>query len=70
LTGRYYAAHFFNRGIFNSQNILTYTDQASILSQNALIQETHVLHPTLLNDFRLNYARENSVRGPAPGVQT
>ena len=55
-------------GIYDSQNILTYTDQANILSQNALIQETHVFRPTLLNDFRLNYARENAVRGPAAGV--
>ena len=59
---------FFNQGIFNPQNILTYTDQAHILSQNALIQETHVFRPTLLNDFRLNYARENAGRGPAAGV--
>jgi hypothetical protein len=68
LTGRYYAAHFFNQGIFDPKNILTYTDQASILSQNALIQETHIFRPELLNDFRLNYARENSTRGPASGV--
>lgn len=68
LTGRYYAAKFFNQGIFNPQNILTYTDQANILSQNALVQETHVFRPTLLNDFRLNYARENAGRGPAAGV--
>jgi hypothetical protein len=68
LTGRYYRAKFFNRGIYNPANILTYTDQAAILSQNALIQETHIIRPTLLNDFRFNYARENSTRGPASGV--
>jgi carboxypeptidase family protein len=45
LTGRYYAAKFYNQGIYNPQNILTYTDQANILSQNALIQETHVFRP-------------------------
>jgi hypothetical protein len=68
LTGRYYAAKFFNQGIYDATNILTYTDQANILSQNALIQETHIFNPGLLNDVHFNYARENSSRGPAPGV--
>jgi hypothetical protein len=68
IAGRYYRAKFFNQGIYSPQNILTYTDQAAILSQNALLQETHVFRPNLLNDFRFNYARENSTRGPAPGV--
>jgi Carboxypeptidase regulatory-like domain len=68
LSGRYYRAKFFNQGIYSPSNILTYTDQAAILSQNALLQETHIFRPSLLNDFRLNYARENAARGPAPGI--
>jgi hypothetical protein len=67
-TGRYYAAQFDNKGIYSPANILTYTDRAAILSQNALIQETHIFRPNLLNDWRFNYARENAGRGPAEGV--
>jgi len=68
LSGRYYADKFFNQGIWNKNLALTYTDQSAIFSQNALIQETHIFRPSLLNDFRFNYARENSTRGPASGV--
>lgn len=68
LSGRYYAAQFDNVGIYSPANILTYTDRAGILSQNGLIQETHIFSPSLLNDWRFNYARENAGRGPAAGV--
>ena len=68
LSGRYYRDQFHNQGIFSPQNILTYSDQADILSQNALIGETHIFRPDLLNDFRLNFSRENSVRGPLSNV--
>src|ERR1051325_11585209 len=68
LSGRYYRDQFHNVGIFNPANILTYSDQADILSQNALIEETHLFSAALLNDFKLNWARENSVRGPLSNV--
>src|SRR5207249_4212453 len=31
-------------------------------------QETHIFTPSLLNDVRLNWARENAMRGPIDGV--
>ncbi|WP_321476191.1 carboxypeptidase regulatory-like domain-containing protein [uncultured Paludibaculum sp.] len=68
LSGRYYMAKFANQGIFTPDNFLSYTDRAGIMSQNALIQHTHIFRPNLLNDARLNYARENAGRGPASGV--
>ena len=43
---------FHNLGIFDPKNILTYADQADILSQNALMQETHI--------FRLGTAQRLS----------
>ncbi|MDQ6701589.1 MAG: carboxypeptidase regulatory-like domain-containing protein, partial [Acidobacteriota bacterium] len=67
-TGRYYNANFFNKGIFSPSNILTYTDQSLIRSQNALLQETHIFSSTVLNDVRFNYARENARRAPPSGV--
>ncbi len=68
LSGRYYSAEFSSEPVFSPTNILTYADGVGILSQNALLQETHIFRPNLLNDFRLNYARENSARGPAQNV--
>ena len=68
LTGRYYRDQFHNVGIYDPANILTYSDQADILSQNALIEETHLFSAATLNDFKLNWARENSVRGPLSTV--
>jgi hypothetical protein len=68
LTGRYYAASFYTPPILDTANLLTYQDFAAILSQNALIQETHVFRPNLLNDLRINYAREAATRGAADGA--
>jgi hypothetical protein len=68
LSGRYYMAKFANQGIYNPQNAITYTDRAGIMSQNALLEYIHIFRPNLLNEFRLNYARENAGRGPAAGV--
>src|SRR5581483_7329712 len=64
LSIRYYRDKFHNLGIWQPQNALTYTDAADILAQNALVQQTHIFGPGLLNDIHLNYSRENSIRGP------
>ncbi|MGH9632667.1 MAG: carboxypeptidase regulatory-like domain-containing protein [Bryobacteraceae bacterium] len=68
ISGRYFMAKFFSEPIYSPENLLTYTVFASIMSQNALIHETHIFRPNLLNDFRFNYARENAGRAPAEGV--
>ncbi len=65
LTGRYFAASFSTPAVLDPANLLTYQDFAAILSQNALIQETHIFRPNLLNDLRINYAREAAGRGAA-----
>src|SRR5262249_42314703 len=49
-------------------NFLTYADGATIPAHNALIHETHVFRPTLINDFRFGYSREAASRGPANNV--
>ena len=68
LTGRYYYDRFVNAGSFNPQNLIAYRDQAVIVSQNLLVQETHIFRPNLLNDLRFTYGRVHSVRGPVDGV--
>jgi hypothetical protein len=65
---RYYRAKFHDTGIYTPDNLLTYYDEASILSQNALVQETHIFRPSLLNDMHLTYIRKNAPRGAVPGV--
>jgi len=72
LTGRYEFDRFVRPPYTPPQELLAYTDGQTIISQNALLHETHTFSPTILNDFRLSYSRETSVRGPgadAPDVQ-
>lgn len=68
LTGRYFRTAFSDLGASIPGNLLAYQDRVSMLSQNFLLQETHLFGPTLLNDLHLNYAREASVRGPVAGA--
>ena len=45
-------------------NLLTYADYTAYLVQNAVVQETHIFSPNLLNDFRFGVMRETDRRGP------
>ena len=67
LTGRYYRDQFFNQGILDTTNLLTFADQAKNLVQNGLVSETHTFTPTVVNVFALNYAREADQRGAPAG---
>ena len=72
LTGRYEFDRFVRPPFTPPTELLAYTDGATIISQNALLHETHTFSAMFLNDFRLSYSRETSVRGPgadAPDVQ-
>lgn len=67
LSLRYFRDRFHNTGFLDSSNYLANSNYSVILSQNALVSETHVFGPGALNEFRLGYSRETSNRGPAPG---
>jgi hypothetical protein len=72
LTGRYEFDRFVRAAFTPPQELLAYTDGQTIISQNALLHETHTFSASFLNDFRLSYSRETSVRGPgtnAPDVE-
>jgi hypothetical protein len=72
LTGRYEFDRFIRTPYTPPQELLAYTDGQTIISQNALLHETHTFSAMFLNDFRLSYSRETSVRGPgtnAPDVE-
>ena len=68
ISGRYFADDFDNQPVWEATKALTYAAGGNIFYQNALIQETHIFTPRLLNDFRLNFSRENTLRSPAAGV--
>jgi hypothetical protein len=68
LTGRYYRDRFYNIGIFDPSNLLTFTDEAKNLVQNGLVSETHTFSPTIINVWTLNYAREADQRGAPTGA--
>src|SRR5580692_512585 len=69
ITGRYEFDRFAKAPVFNPLELVAYTDATfSIVAQNALIHETHIFTPTLINDFRASYSREVSTRGPAPNA--
>jgi len=66
ITGRYEYDRFTKGPVFNPLELVAYTDATfSIVAQNALVHETHIFSPTLINDFRVSYSREVSTRGPA-----
>ena len=64
-TFRHYYAQFNAPAVFQPADILTYIDQASILSQNFLVNETHIFNTNLLNEFHFSYSRESATRGPS-----
>ncbi len=68
ILGRNYWTRFSKAPIFSPSNILTYADGSAIVSENMLVQETHIFRPNLLNEFRVGYARVAASRGPAAGV--
>jgi hypothetical protein len=59
---------FYNAGVWNPSNLLTYADQSTIPVYSALASETHTFSPNLLNILVVNYSREESSRGPLDGV--
>jgi len=73
LSARYDYQLFTNQPVFTAANILSYADGSDIVAQNAMIQETHIFGPGLLNEFRVGFNRAASIRGPAnnvPSVRT
>jgi hypothetical protein len=69
VTLRYEFDRFNKAPVFNPQLLLAYADATfSIVAQNALIHETHIFSPRLVNDFRFSYSREVSTRGPSPNA--
>ncbi|HXE13524.1 MAG TPA: carboxypeptidase regulatory-like domain-containing protein [Bryobacteraceae bacterium] len=67
LSGRYFFDRFYNTPSLDLKNYLSNSSFTTINSHNLMLNETHLFSPTILNDFRISYAREVSQRGPASG---
>jgi hypothetical protein len=65
---RYFYDRFDNKGVLDTKNLLTYSDQASIRYHNALIGETHTFSSSIVNNFIVSYQIEDAGRGPLPGA--
>lgn len=65
LVARYYYDRFVNVPSYGG-NLLAYRQGSTISSHNAVIQETHIFSPSLLNDFRIGFARIVSIRQSPP----
>ena len=63
---RYYLFKYDNNPFLPNNNYITTVSQAIIYSQNAIIGETHVFSPSLLNDVRLSLSRVTNNAGPPP----
>jgi hypothetical protein len=73
ISARYDYQLFTNKPVYTATNILSYADGSNIVAQNAVLQETHIFNPTLLNLLRIGFNRDASERGPAadvPSVRT
>jgi hypothetical protein len=64
LNYRFNKSYFSSPGILADNNLLTYADYTPDTSYNTALQETHVISPTMLNDFRFEVAREITARHP------
>ena len=65
LSGRFFYDKFANKAFLDQGNYLANANQSDILSQNALVSETHMFTASLLNEFRASYSRETAVRAPS-----
>ncbi|MGC4055280.1 MAG: carboxypeptidase regulatory-like domain-containing protein [Paludibaculum sp.] len=65
LSMRYFYDKFTNKSFLEQTNYLANSNYSTIISQNALISETHMFSPSVINEFRASFSRETSVRGPS-----
>jgi hypothetical protein len=64
LFARYYLDKYSNNPFLTASNYLTTVSSALIYSHNAIIGETHIFTPNLLNDFRISFSRVTTNAGP------
>jgi hypothetical protein len=66
LFARYYLDKYNNNPFLTQSNYLTTVSTTQIYSHNAIVGETHIFSPNLLNDVRLSFSRVTTNAGPPP----
>lgn len=64
----FFSDSFFYGGYLNPQNLLTYTDQSTIVYRSSLVSETHIFTPHLMNNVTVNYMQELAQRYAPPNA--
>jgi len=64
LSGRYFRDTFINPALYTSGNALTYRDGQPNVSQNLLVDETHIFSTAVLNDAHFTYSEVNGSQNP------
>lgn len=67
LFARYYLDKYNDNPFLTPHNYLAVVSQSQIYSHNAIIGETHIFTPNLLNDVRLDFSRVSTNAGPPAG---
>ena len=69
LFGHYYQNYFNQNAVYDANMMASYRSYFNTRYQSALLAETHIFTPHLLNNLVLNYQRELALRGGPPGSQ-
>lgn len=64
LTGRYFRDTFDNPAIYVTGNVLTYKDGQPNVSQNLLVDETHIFNAAVLNDLHFTFSEVDGAQNP------
>jgi hypothetical protein len=67
LAFRYFLDRFQNPPYLDPNNYLNNVNFSTIDVHNAMVSETHIFTPSMLNELRLSFGRDAANRGPAPG---
>jgi hypothetical protein len=65
--GHYYANKYYQASTWSPTLASEYGDGVNFLVQNALLGETHIFSPKLINDLRFGFHREVNNRFVPPG---
>jgi hypothetical protein len=63
----YYIDWFQQPAVYDATDLASYRSYFNTRYQNALISETHIFTPNLVNNLVVNYQREVALRGGPPG---
>ncbi|ADW71107.1 carboxypeptidase-like regulatory domain-containing protein [Granulicella tundricola] len=67
ISARYYLNKFNNGSFLDQTNYLSEVSPTQSYAHNAIVSDTHIFTPNILNDLRLSYTRVTTNTGPPAG---